>query len=69
MGKPGFLVMMISLVSSLALIPIIRKISLKLGRISLPREDRWHKSPTPTLGGVGIFLSVAIALLVYSGCE
>ncbi len=67
MGKSGLLLMMISLVSSLALIPIIRKISLKLGRISLPREDRWHKSPTPTLGGVGIFLSFVVALLVYGG--
>jgi UDP-GlcNAc:undecaprenyl-phosphate GlcNAc-1-phosphate transferase len=30
----------------------------------MPREDRWHKQPTPTLGGVGIFLAFGLALFL-----
>jgi UDP-GlcNAc:undecaprenyl-phosphate GlcNAc-1-phosphate transferase len=49
---------------NLLLIPLVRRMSFKLGRVAQPREDRWHHQPTPTLGGVGIFLSFAISLLV-----
>ena len=49
---------------NLLLIPLVRRVSFKLGRVAQPREDRWHHQPTPTLGGVGIFLSFAISLLV-----
>lgn len=30
----------------------------------MPRMDRWHRKPTPTLGGVGIFIAFAVTLLV-----
>ena len=30
----------------------------------MPRSDRWHRKPTPRLGGVGIFLAFAITLLL-----
>ena len=29
----------------------------------MPRSDRWHTRPTPTLGGIGIFLAFIIGLL------
>ncbi len=29
-----------------------------------PRPDRWHSSPTPTFGGVGIFSGFAVSVLV-----
>lgn len=35
-----------------------------MGRVAQPREDRWHRRPTPTLGGVGIFTAFALCLLV-----
>jgi UDP-GlcNAc:undecaprenyl-phosphate GlcNAc-1-phosphate transferase len=49
---------------NLLLIPLVRRVSFRLGRVAQPREDRWHRQPTPTLGGVGIFLSFVVSLLV-----
>jgi len=59
-----------SLVASLICVPLVRQIGLRLEFLARPRTDRWHKQPTPTLGGVGIFLSVLAGLLIggfYSG--
>ena len=30
-----------------------------------PRADRWHKIPTPTLGGVAIFISFLFAFFAF----
>lgn len=32
-----------------------------------PRPDRWHTSPTPTFGGIGIFAGFAISVLLATG--
>jgi len=56
--------LLISFLISVLLIPLIRRIGVKTGRVALPRSDRWHKQPTPTLGGVGIFLAFGSALLI-----
>ncbi len=50
--------------AGLLLIPLVRRFSFKVGRVSMPRQDRWHRTPTPTLGGVAIFVSFALALLL-----
>ncbi|HLF91358.1 MAG TPA: hypothetical protein VI451_20610 [Anaerolineales bacterium] len=47
----------ISLAISFILVPIVRWLSFRLGRVAQPRLDRWHQKPTPLLGGVGIFLA------------
>jgi len=52
----------LSLVSSLIFVPFVRWVSLRLGRIDRPREDRWHDRPIPTLGGVGIFFAFMVTL-------
>jgi UDP-GlcNAc:undecaprenyl-phosphate/decaprenyl-phosphate GlcNAc-1-phosphate transferase len=44
--------------------PAIRWISFRLQQVSIPRTDRWHRQPTPRLGGVGIFISFAITILI-----
>ena len=41
-----------------------RWLGTKIGAVVQPREDRWHQQPTPYLGGVGIFLGFAIAVIV-----
>jgi UDP-GlcNAc:undecaprenyl-phosphate GlcNAc-1-phosphate transferase len=53
-----------SLLLSLILIPIIRKIMLKLGVLNIPGEDRWNKNPIALMGGIGIFISFAVAGLL-----
>ena len=43
---------------SLALVPLCRLAARRLGYTSLPKQDRWHRQPTPLLGGVAIAVSV-----------
>jgi UDP-GlcNAc:undecaprenyl-phosphate GlcNAc-1-phosphate transferase len=45
---------------------LIRVICLKVGFLAKPRDDRWHRTPTPTLGGIGLFLAVLICVLLYA---
>jgi UDP-GlcNAc:undecaprenyl-phosphate GlcNAc-1-phosphate transferase len=49
---------------AMVLVPLARRISFKLGRVSQPREDRWHRKPTATLGGIGIFAAFWGGLLL-----
>ena len=46
------------------LIPAIRWISFRTQQVAVPRVDRWHRKPTPTLGGVGIFIAFAGTIFV-----
>ena len=54
----------LALLLNLLITPLIRRIGIRLGRVSAPRPDRWHKHPTPTLGGVGIFIAFGASLLL-----
>jgi len=51
-----------SLMLALMLTPIVRSVAIRYGFVALPREDRWHSTPTALLGGVGIFLAYALPL-------
>lgn len=50
--------------SSLVLVPLMRAVSQRSGRVARPRPDRWHRQPTALLGGVGIFLAWLLGILV-----
>jgi UDP-GlcNAc:undecaprenyl-phosphate/decaprenyl-phosphate GlcNAc-1-phosphate transferase len=54
----------LALILSLLSIPVVRIYSLRFGWVAKPRPDRWHQKPTPTMGGVAIFLSFMISLLL-----
>ncbi len=49
---------------SLALTPLIIRLARWKGYIATPQDDRWHKDPTPLIGGVAIFAAFATALLL-----
>ena len=51
--------------SSLILIPLIRKIAIYYNLVSTPKESRWHKKPTPILGGIGIFVPWIITCICF----
>ena len=54
-----------SLVLVLGLTPLVRFLALRYGYVAQPKEDRWHKSPTALLGGVGLFLAYSLPLSFY----
>ena len=56
----------IALACSLLLVPGVRWLSFRTNRIAYPRKDRWNPRPTPTLGGVGMFVAF-IAAVLWSG--
>jgi UDP-GlcNAc:undecaprenyl-phosphate GlcNAc-1-phosphate transferase len=60
----NFLPLGLAIAFNIVFTPVIRRLSFRLGTVALPREDRWHKKPTPTLGGVGIFISFSLALVI-----
>jgi UDP-GlcNAc:undecaprenyl-phosphate GlcNAc-1-phosphate transferase len=41
------------------LVPVCRVIAARLGMVAHPRDDRWHRTTVPLLGGVAIAVSVA----------
>src|ERR1044071_3158620 len=50
---------------ALILTPVVRRLAHRWKFVAKPKTDRWHKKPTAMLGGVAIFLSVAIVIVVY----
>lgn len=53
-----------ALAANLLFTPLVRRLGIKLDRVALPRPDRWNSLPTPTLGGIGIFLAFSLSLLL-----
>ncbi len=58
-----------ALAGSLLLVPAVRWLSFRTGRVAHPRKDRWSARPTPTLGGVGMFVSFALAAGLTGGVQ
>ena len=56
-----------SLLLSAALTPLVKLFSVKAGYVVQPRQDRWHKKPTPLLGGIAMFLAFAASYLLALG--
>lgn len=49
-----------------AFTPISRKISIKMGAIDVPKDDRrMHSEPIPTMGGLAIFIAFAFSVLAF----
>ena len=47
----------VALAVSAALVPLCRMMAFRLGYIAKPKADRWHRRPTPLLGGVAIAIA------------
>lgn len=52
-----------ALVFSLLLIPVLAKLSRKVGLVDKPGHRKIHANPVPLVGGLAIVISTAIALL------
>ena len=57
----GLLALGIATVST----PLVGRVAGCIGLVAYPKRDRWHRTPTPLLGGVAIFLgSVPLVFLI-----
>lgn len=44
---------------------MVRRMALRAGAVVPPRPDRWHRSPTPTMGGVGFAAAALIVAVLF----
>ena len=54
----------VATVSSLAFGHVVRRAAPAAGAVVPPRPDRWHSSPTPTMGGIAIAGATLIGFIV-----
>jgi UDP-GlcNAc:undecaprenyl-phosphate GlcNAc-1-phosphate transferase len=49
----------------LALTPLVKIFSVKHGFVAQPAGTRWHKEPTPLMGGIAIFIGIVVGLAYF----
>ncbi len=52
----------LALVLTAVLTPVVRGAAMAGGMVRQVQSDRWHRSPTPAIGGVAIFLGFGLAV-------
>ncbi len=63
----GVCAVMCAAMLSYALTPPVRVLAFLIGAVDVPTDERrMHTKPTPTIGGIAIFASFAVASLVFS---
>lgn len=61
----NFLAVAASAILALVLTPLVRTVARRYGMVAKPKTDRWHKKPTAMLGGIAIWLAMAISYLIF----
>ena len=63
---PGFLApALLTFLLALGLMPLTRAGARRVGLVAAPRRDRWHRTATPTVGGIGIFAAFALGAWLF----
>jgi UDP-GlcNAc:undecaprenyl-phosphate/decaprenyl-phosphate GlcNAc-1-phosphate transferase len=60
---------LMSFAAALALVPMARRLSIRLDVVARPRADRWHRSVVPMLGGVAIGVAMLLTGLMHGLAE
>ena len=61
-----FYIILITFVSSLILVPLVRDIAKHINAMDIPDKRKVHKNPMPRLGGLAIFLSFLIGYMFFA---
>ncbi len=51
---------------SASLTPLVARWARAHGMVAIPRQDRWHRQPTPLLGGVAIYAGTSVAIFLFA---
>ena len=63
----GYLIVLaVALLTTLVTTPLVRRLALRIGAVVAPDERRVHARPTPTLGGLAMFLGFLAAMAAAS---
>ena len=61
-----FYIILITFVSSLILVPLIKDIAIHINAVDIPNKRKVHKKPMPRLGGLAIFLSFLVGYMFFA---
>jgi UDP-GlcNAc:undecaprenyl-phosphate GlcNAc-1-phosphate transferase len=53
-----------SFLFTISCVPLVRRLATRWGCTAVPRKERWHTRPTPTLGGLAIFVGFLLPVLL-----
>jgi UDP-GlcNAc:undecaprenyl-phosphate GlcNAc-1-phosphate transferase len=62
--RPYLFVFVVTAAVTFVTTPLVRRVSLRLGWIDHPSDRKVHPAPTPTAGGLAIYLGVAAGMLL-----
>lgn len=60
-----FIIVFITFLTSLLLVPTIKKIAIHINAMDEPNERKIHKVPMPRLGGLAIYFSFLLGYILY----
>ena len=62
--RPYLFVFVVTAAVTFVTTPVVRRLSLRLGWIDHPSDRKVHPAPTPTAGGLAIYIGVAAGMLL-----
>ncbi len=63
--KQVILPFIVSWIAGLLLVPLVRKVALRLGLVDRPGERKIHSSPIPRVGGVALYMASILGVLPF----
>lgn len=60
-----FVIVIVTLLTSLILVPIVKKVATHVGAMDEPNARKIHKVPMPRLGGLAIYLAFLLGYMLY----
>jgi UDP-GlcNAc:undecaprenyl-phosphate GlcNAc-1-phosphate transferase len=54
---------------AVAVIPICRRLAISSGMVAHPRNDRWHRTTVPMMGGVGIAVAIFTTAILFGAAS
>lgn len=64
-GNNIFFIIIVTFISSLILVPIIKKVAIHINAMDIPNARKVHTKPMPRLGGLAIFLSFLLGYILF----
>ena len=64
-GHNVFIIVLTTFIASIIFVFMAKKIAEYIGAIDVPNNRSAHKTPTPLLGGIGIFLSFLLGYMLF----
>ena len=62
-GQRWAYIFLLAFLVTFTLTPLVRRLGIKFGVMDIPTERRIHQIPTPRVGGAGVFIGFALAVL------